>query len=170
MTLVPIVILFCILNAFFLRYLSISSNASPHELLENGFVLKMHPLGKIMGFIVIGFGPIISWLIASNSDLDLGTALVIITIPLVFLALGLLIILYSKNHTVDYNEKEIIITNTFKKERKVPWEDIQKIHLNHFLNLYAVKTKNGKFYINQYLKGINAFLIIAEELQKKNVA
>lgn len=161
-----LVTILSLLNGIFLWYLGNSSKGKIDDILANNFVLKMHPMGKFMGFVTLLIGAVISWLIYANTQ---EYAIPIITF-LVLSAFGLFIAMYSKHHKVIYSKNEIQITNAFKAVKTIQWKDIQSIKLNHLLNLYCIKTKKGKFYINQYMVGINAFLHICEELKNKNVA
>ena len=76
--------------------------------------------------------------------------------------LGIFTLLEYKNACIRYDEKQVQVVNYKGNAKCFEWTDLNSVAVNGFTNRIVFRTKKGKVSCNQFMKGVNIFLVEAE--------
>jgi hypothetical protein len=149
--------------ALTLRYLHKSTSKSISTDDKGQFSIRMHKLYNIVGIIsivlclVITIGPILA------GESDIGIYIMTFFMFLLFGGLGLLCILYYRNHNVLFDTTSITVQSPFGKLKSTSWQKLAKASFNPTSGMLILTDSDGqKLKIHQHLVGLNKFIRMLE--------
>jgi len=117
--------------------------------------LKMNKIYFFGGLFSIFIWALFSIILFSSEEIDLKSFLKIFgIISIIFLGSGIPSLLWYVNHSVTYDQKEILVKNVFGKEKIICISKIVSSEINIFTGLLKVKTDIETVKIHQHLVGV----------------
>ena len=131
---------------------------------ESGeFILRMHKLYKITGYIAIVIGLIVTIGPIFSDKPGKEIYLLMFLMFLIFIGLGTLSVLYYENHYLLFDNSKIEVRNALGKTKTINWNDVQKAKFNPTSGLLTLSDSNGiKVRIHQHLVGLGKFITCLE--------
>jgi hypothetical protein len=82
---------------------------------------------------------------------------------LIFIGLGLLCVLFYRNHYLRFDNSTIEVRSAFAKTKIINWEEIKSVSFNPSSGLITLKNQNGqKIKVHQHLIGLGRFISYLE--------
>jgi hypothetical protein len=150
-------IIIIIIVGAFIWYISRQTVKAP-QALEGKSLLKFNPSFKILAILFMCTGPVLlirSWIREEMTE----DFWIVIGMFVFFSGLGYWLLAWSRNHSVSFDDHEIIVVDSIKKEMRFQWSDIKDVQLNTWTSKYILILKcNKKVYVHQYLTGVEDFI------------
>ena len=143
------------------------SKSSEQEVVVNemGYtVLRMNKLYKILAWILIGIA--LSFILVAIYLHEEGMYIISFLILLFFGGFSCALLMYYKNHKVEFND-DLIIIHSWKGEREeLRWDETEIVKYNKLTGHLKLHYKNKKLSIHEHLVGFKMLLNKLEEKKK----
>ena len=143
------------------------NKSSEQEVVVNGLgytVLRMNKLYKILAWICIGIT--LSCLFTAIYLQEEAMYIVSFLMLLFFGGFGFALLMYYKNHKIEFND-DLIIINSWKGERdELRWDEIETVKYNKLTGHLKLHYKKKKLSIHEHLVGFKMLLNKLEEKKK----
>lgn len=131
---------------------------------QGKYLLRLHKLYYIVGLISVAVGGIFLVAPLIINEPNVGMYIMVFLVILFFGGLGLLSILYYKNHYVLFDTNKIEVRNVFGKIKIFYWNEIKEASYNPHSSLLTLINESGqKVKIHQHLVGLSKFIDYLEE-------
>lgn len=123
---------------------------------ESGeYELRIHNLYNMIGLSAVGIGliGIVAFLVYQEPDM----IYMAIVLNIIFTPLGIVCILWYKNHKLIFNEKEVTTVNWLGKATTIQWTAINSINFNPFSGQVILKANKTTLKAHQHLMGLSDF-------------
>lgn len=131
---------------------------------QGEYLLRMHKFYYVLGVISVIIGTVFLVVPPLVDDVDIVMLIVIFFMLLIFGGLGLLCLLYYKNHYLLFDSNRIEVRSHIGKTSSIHWDDIKRAQFNAFSGLLILTTySGGKLKIHQHLVGLVQFVNQLEE-------
>ena len=122
--------------------------------------LKMLGFYLYFGLFCLSFGLMLSFPILRNFKEE-GAPLLLV-LALSFIALGVYIVGFGRNHALRYSEQDFEVKNWKGKPTLVKWNEVEHIQYIKSKGVFQFRTKSGSVNCHFHLKGITQFLQFAQ--------
>lgn len=131
---------------------------------ENGeFLLRMNKLYNIVGYVGLGTGVIVTVGPFLTDKPDFAMYVMIFLMFLIFIGLGLLSVLFYRNHYLRFDNSKIEVRSPFAKTRTIKWDEMKSASFNPGSGFLTLKDKNGqKIKVHQHIVGLGRFVSYLE--------
>lgn len=127
------------------------------------FLLRMHKLYYYLGILSLLIAVVFIIVPPFVDNMDLPMISVMFIVLVIFGGIGLMCVLYFKNHYLAFNDFQVEVSNQFGKVKTVLWADFIKVKFNPTLGLLVLTSKTGeKVKIHQHLVGLTQFVKLLE--------
>ena len=127
------------------------------------FLLKMHKLYKIVGYVSLVIGLIVTIGPILTDKPDAAIFIMMFLMFLIFIGLGLLCVLFYRNHYLRFDNSTIEVRSAFAKTKIINWEEIKSVSFNPSSGLITLKNQHGqKIKVHQHLIGLGRFISYLE--------
>jgi hypothetical protein len=126
---------------------------------EEKSILKFHIVFGLVGMACMVMALFVPFYSFAIDDFTSNEILILVVFFVCFFGMGYWLFLLYRHHKVLYDDKEIIVIDLIKKEKRFYWSDIKEIKLNAWTSKYILTLQSGeKVRIHQYLTGVEAFV------------
>lgn len=150
-----------------LGYLNKKASTHTQPKQDGWYLLRMHRLYNFMGYlgillgIVVGIGPVLT------DEADLAMYITIFLAFLIFMGLGILSVLFYRNHYLRFNDTDIEVSNAYGKITRTSWDNLIDGRFNISSGLITLTDSDGtKLKIHQHLIGLGGFVGLMEQKTK----
>jgi hypothetical protein len=127
------------------------------------FFLRMNKLYNIVGYIGLLIGLIVTIGPVLTDQLDFVMYLLIFFAFFILIGLGLLAVLFYRNHYIRFDNSKIEVRSPFAKTRIMKWDEIKKASFNPGSGFLILKDQHGqKIKIHQHIVGLGRFVSYLE--------
>lgn len=152
-------ILFTVLFGL-VMYLFLRSTRGQAEILDGKHILRVPKFVYYFGATCMFLGSYV--IVQIMLDEEENAILLISIFFSLFVLGGYLLILFYMNHRVEFDDKNISVTNLFKRKRSLKWSEIEEVKFSLSANSHKLRTRDAKASISIYLVGVNEFLNMME--------
>lgn len=136
---------------------------------ENGEIeLQMNKLYQIIAYISIAIA--IVFIIAAVYYQDNEIYLVSGLMLLLFGGLGVLVLMYYRNHKLKFGEERLVVQNWKGQKTELKWTEINHVKFNPFSGYLKINSLTKSLTIHQHLIGLRSFIEKMEEKTKWKAA
>lgn len=136
-------------------YMNKGASKEIEENIHGEVTLRMNKLYLVLGYVAIGLASIFMLAIFYYQEKEM--LIVGLPVCLLFGGLGLICLLYYRNHELKFNDKKILVKSWKGKIQEIAWEEINEIKFHAFSGYLKLKGFNKKMTIHQHLVGLKAF-------------
>lgn len=131
---------------------------------ENGeFLLRMNKLYNIVGYIGFVTGLIVTIGPLLTDKPDFVTYLLVFLTFFILVGLGLLAVLFYRNHYLRFDNSKIEVRTPFAKTRTMEWAEIKKASFNPGSGFLTLIDEHGrKIKVHQHIVGLGRFVSYLE--------
>jgi len=130
---------------------------------EGKIVLKLSKIYGIAGVLSIITSVIFAIIAIFSGSVSKDDILSVLAIVALFLLLGLILVLYSRNTMIEASADKVVYTGLTGKKKEIRWSQIKQVSFNNNSKEVTLKSNSTKIKIHIHYRGIRSLLILIKE-------